>query len=45
VRRGWTSPERARETYKVALHKPAGGMEWEIDEAATAELRAKGKRA
>lgn len=40
VQRGWISVERARDVYKVAVRRRAGALEWEIDEAATARLRA-----
>ena len=41
VRRGWTSPDRARDVYQVIVRRPDGAMEWEIDDAATAALRQK----
>jgi N-methylhydantoinase B len=40
VRRGWISVERARDTYRIAVRRTKGGLDWEIDERLTEELRA-----
>ena len=39
VNRGWLSPERAKTVYAVALVRAANGVDFEVDEAATAALR------
>lgn len=40
VRRGWISPERARDAYGVVVRRAPSLGGWEIDEAATAGRRA-----
>lgn len=46
VRRGWITAKRASEVYGVAVRRSADGLDWEIDDDATALLRgAKGGRA
>lgn len=41
VRRGWTSPDRARDVYGVEVCRPNEAIEWQIDVPATARLRQK----
>jgi len=41
VRRGWVSAERARDLHRVAVSWNPVALDWEIDDAATAALRAK----
>lgn len=40
VRRGWVSPERARDVHRVVVSWRPERLEWELDEAATNALRA-----
>ncbi len=39
VNRRWLTPERARETYRVALRHAANGIDYVVDEAETERLR------
>jgi N-methylhydantoinase B len=41
VNRGWLTREFAERTHKVVLRKAENGVEYDVDEAATAALRAK----
>lgn len=40
VNRHWLSAERAEQVYRVAVRPAANGVDWEVDEAETARLRA-----
>ncbi len=40
VNRQWISLERAREVFAVALARAANGIDYEVDQQATAALRA-----